>query len=40
MIAHQTEKIAGSNCGCLEDGWNNRPKIQTKKGMGWVIESV
>lgn len=48
MIVHQTEKIAGSTCGRLEDGWNNKPKVKReekygeskRKGMGWEMENV
>ncbi len=33
MIVHQTEKIAGSTCGRLEDGWNDKPKVKERENM-------
>lgn len=33
MIVHQTEKIPGSNCGRVEDGWNDKPKIKDRRIM-------
>lgn len=34
MIVRQTEKIPGSNCGRLEDGWNDKPKVREEKKRG------
>lgn len=42
MIAHQTEKTAGSNRSCLEDGWNDKPKVwqEQRRGTSWMMENV
>lgn len=34
MIVHQTEKIAGSTNGCLEDGCNDGPKTREGEREG------
>lgn len=39
MIVHQTEEIPGSNCGHLEDGWNEKPELKKeKKNMDNLVE--